>query len=710
MKADSSSVITNVRVYYNNGKAFADYPTPTIGDTTRWQIVEQPSIVNNREAQAIAKHNYEKLKDSRISITASPRLQTSSQHTTDKMMTGGRFGYIADTHRVLDHQDGTYAYDWAHVAAGFTPFPGMVNGMDGNLKTSTDLYHRYGQSAPYTSITATSASDIEWTDQYYFYGANSVNYAVQMVHIPEDMPYVSDTTNNELRVFVGLKPGQSGTDIDNAEFVILLVDYEFSNSATTNGYTSSTVASLTATRRGEEYKFVKNSGFYELGVPSSYSSTLASASAKVVVSFNAEYCRALLRHRCGDPTASSDILENAHGLTGVSTGYITGGNDNSIFPLGGRKYSEFGDFAYGRSEWYAPRLHIVNDMRFIPGTFATYTDQGLNLSSEVLTIQNVNWSISGRDTSDVNLTLERDESRGADNIVSYIASNTINPRTGTTGGTAGQGWITGGNEGPPNVSGIPSGFGPLPSGPANPSSYLPVGGTTPSTVSNVGGGIYPTGSTSNNLTAGAYGNMKGRMNLDSDNFSHQSSFNILGQKRQGPKPGAMKEVEGFNSNIMPASGNATKTDSGMVLPGVGHSDNTGDKTSSIEGTATVPIDTLNNELNITAKLTCSGATGIGGDVAILTVTALCVDTNASITNTVTVPVGSDNATVELLPTALLDGAGTYGNKIKVTVSRSPDAGSDTADNNSVIIHNVGVAFKRAAFFAPSLGNEFTPFE
>jgi hypothetical protein len=200
------------------------------------------------------------------------------------------------------------------------------------------------------------------------------------------------------------------------------------------------------------------------------------------------------------------------------------------------------------------------------------------------------------------------------------------------------------------------------------------------------------------------------MNLDSDNFSHQSSFNILGQKRQGPKPGAMKEVEGFNSNIMPASGNATKTDSGMVLPGVGHSDNTGDKTSSIEGTATVPIDTLNNELNITAKLTCSGATGIGGDVAILTVTALCVDTNASITNTVTVPVGSDNATVELLPTALLDGAGTYGNKIKVTVSRSPDAGSDTADNNSVIIHNVGVAFKRAAFFAPSLGNEFTPFE
>ena len=782
MKADSSSVITNVRVYYNNGKAFADFPTPTVGDTTRWKIIEEPTIVNNREAHSIAKHTFEKLKDSRISITASPRLQTSTQHTTDKMMTGGRFGYIADTHRVLDHHDGTYAYDWAHVAAGFTPFPGMVNAMDGNLKTSTDLYHRYGQSAPYVSITspitftqgscsynndptithgananivagllvtgtgipagATVASvtdsthfelsasttggslssqtltftqpDLEWTDQYYFYGANSLNYALQIVHVPEDMPYISGTTGNEMRVFVGLKPSQTGTDIDNAEFVLLLVDYDFSNSATTNGYTSSTVASLTAsTGLSGSTRIsslnVKNSGFYEMSIPSAYSSTLSSAGAKIVVSFNAEYCRALLRHRCGDPT-HADILKNAHGITGFGTSVITGGNDNSIFPLGGRKYSEFGDFAYGRSEWYAPRLHIVNDMRFIPGTFVTYTDQGLNLSNEVLTIQDVNWSITGRGTGDVSMTLERDESRGANNIVSYIASNTVNNRTGTTGGLQRGSWIVGGNEGPPNVSGVPSGFGPLPSGPANPSAYLPTGGFSPSFSSGVGGGAYPSGSTSNNLTAGAYGNMKGRMELGSDNFSHQSSFNILGQKRQGPKPGAMKEVEGFNSNIMPASGNATKTDSGMVLPGVGHSDNTGDKTSSIEGTTIVPIDALNNEINITGKVTCSGGSGADGQVSVLTVTASCVDTDTTITNTVTIPVGSNNRTVELLPTALLDGAGTYGNKIKVTVSRSPDAGSDTADNHSVIIHNVGVAFKRSAFFSPSLGSEFTPFE
>ena len=712
LNADSSSIITNVRVYYNGGKSFSDYPTPSTSDTTRWSIIEKPSVVSSREATSIAKNAYEKLKDSRLSISAEPLLQTTAHTHMDKMMTGGRYGYIADTHRVLDHGEYEYSYDWAHVAAGFTPFPGMVNGMDGNLKTSTDLYHRYGQSAPYSSIGSINAAYDDWDELYYWYGANSLAYALQVVHIPENMPYVSDTTGNEMRVFVGLKDGQSGTDIDNAEFILLMQDYNFSNSATTNGWTSSTVASLTASGGSGRVSSleVKNSGFYEMSIPTTYSSSLAGAGAKIVVSFNAEYCRALLRHRCGDPT-HADILKNAHGLTGWATSVITGGNDNSIFPLGGRKYSEFGDFAYGRSEWYAPRLHIVEDMRFVPGTYVTYTDKGLNLSSEVLTMKDVQWGVSGRDTGQVKITLERDESRGANNIVSYIATNTINPRTAYGGG--GPPNPLAGNAGNTGSVGVPTGFGPSPSDPANPGSYLPTGGTKPAPAGgwkDGGGGTLPSSSSTNNLTAGAYGNMKGRMSLDSDNYSHQSSFGILGQKRQGPKPGAMREVEGFNSNIMPASGNATKTDTGMVLPGVGHVDNTGDKTSSIEGVASVPIDTLNNEINVTAKISCSPNAGENAELSTLTVTVKCLETGDQISNAVSVPVGSDNQTVELLPTALLKGAGTYGNQIKVTVSRSPDTTDDTADNHAVIIHNVGVSFKRAAFFSPSLASEFTPFE
>ena len=700
--------ITHVRTYFKGGTAFADFPDPSLADTTRWKILEHPEVINHSEAYSLSKQEYERSKKSRLSITAEP-IRSAAEY--DKMLSGGKFGYIADTHRVLDHNDGTYSYDWAHVAAGFTPFPGMVNAMDGNLRTSTDIYSRYGQSAPYTSITASGAADITWDDQYYFYGANSVSYAMQIVHIPQDMPENSDTTNNELRVFVGLKPSQSGTDIDNAEFTLLLVDYEFSNAATANGYTSTTVASLTATSRGISAKNVKNSGFYQMDVPSSYSSTLNSAGAQIVVSFNAEYCRALLRHRCGDPTASSDILENAHGLTGVGTGIITGGNVNSIFPLGGRKYSEFGDFAYGRSEWYAPRLHVVPDVKFVPGGQVTYTDKGLDLASEVLYTQGVTWRVNGQQTEKVTLQLERDESFSATGVLPYIASMGISPRSGTY---EGRGWLIPDTQGPGNPSGVPPDIGPLPSDPHNPLPGLPTGGLTPGSPSGGAGASAPMQTNFNNLTAGSYGNLKGRMNLDSDQFSNQGSFGILGQKKPGPTPGSMRPSSGESMNIGPHIGAATKTSDGVTLPGIGSSDNTGTSQNGIQGITEVPIDVMNNEINVTAVVSCGAnseltTTGVSSQTAIISVTVKCLETNEQKTNTIAIPLNTDKQMIELLPTCLLDGASTYGNNIEVTVTRDPGSGEDTANYRTVKIHSIQTLFKRSAFMTKGLGSQFSSF-
>jgi len=708
LKTSTGDRITHVRTYFKGGTAFADFPDPSLADTTRWKILEHPEVINHSEAYSLSKQEYERSRKSRLSITAEP-IRSSTE--TDKMLSGGRFGYIADTHRVLDHYDGTYSYDWAHVAAGFTPFPGMVNAMDGNLKTSTNIYSRYGQSAPYTSITATGASDIAWDDQYYFYGANSVSYAMQIAHIPQDMPENSDTTNNELRVFVGLKPGQSGTDIDNAEFTLLLVDYEFSNAATANGYTLSTVASLTATSRGISAKNVKNSGFYQMDIPSSYSSTLNSAGAQIVVSFNAEYCRALLRHRCGDPTASSDILENAHGLTGVGTGIITGGNLNSIFPLGGRKYSEFGDFAYGRSEWYAPRLHVVPDVKFVPGGHVTYTDKGLDLASEVLYTQGVSWTVNGQKTEKVTLQLERDESFSATGVLPYISSMGISPRSGTH---EGRGWLVPDTQGPGNPGGVPPDIGPLPSDPHNPLPGVPTGGLSPGSPSGGAGATTPMQTNFNNLTAGSYGNLKGRMNLDSDQFSNQGSFGMLGQKKPGPTPGSMRPSSGESMNIGPHIGAATKTSDGVTLPGIGSSDNTGTSKNGIQGITEVPIDVMNNEINVTAVVSCGAgsdllSTGVNSQKAVLSVTVKCLETDASVTNTVTVALGTDKQMVELLPICLLDGADTYGNNVEVTVTRDPGSGSDTANYRTVKIHSIQTLFKRSAFMTKGLGSQFSSF-
>ena len=99
----------------------------------------------------------------------------------------------------------------------------------------------------------------------------------------------------------------------------------------------------------------------------------------MVVSFNAEYCRALLRHRCGDPTKTDHSVGNSTHSTDAnyyildsSTLFYNGSNGintNSIFPLGMREYSEMGGgFKTTRAEWYAPKILITRDLSYTPAT------------------------------------------------------------------------------------------------------------------------------------------------------------------------------------------------------------------------------------------------------------------------------------------------------------------------------------------------------
>ena len=716
MKSDMGGQITNVRVYYKNGKSFADYPTPSLSDTTRWKILEHPTIVNHREAEAIAKVEYNKSKNTRLSITAET-IRTSTQ--TDKMLSGGRFGYIVDTQRTLDHKGGATMLDNFRIGLGFSPFPGMVNGMDGNLKdvvTTGDLSNRYGQAAPYTAIgTAGTPARTAYNEHYYSYGANSLAYALQVVHIPQDMPLKSDTSDNELRVFVVLKD-QSGTDIDNAEFLLMVADYNFSNSTTGNGGGGSPAAALAPTLAGSEanstkYTVAKNSGFYQIDVPSTYSSSLSSAGAQIVVSFNAEYCRALLRHRCGDPSGSN-VLSNAHTLTGISAAPYTAANANSLFPLGVRKYSEYGDFAYGRAEWYAPRLHVVADVNYVPGTYANYTDKALELDTETMVIQNVGWSVKGSNTEKVILRLERDLNLGPVGFLPYISSMGINPRTGNGGG---------GNTGGPQPTPYPDtngpgdgaggyggsypGLDPLPGN--SPTPGLPSGGVSPPSRSP--GGNHSPSNGVNQLTTGAYGNIKGRMALDNDIFSGQASFSILGQKKPSPLPSMMTPANSSGlDNIQPEFGAATKTDGDVTLPGIGNSDNTGDHSSGLIASATVPINVVSSKINVSCVVSCAPQS-IDSQQAVLEVRVRCLETDEEISNSVVIPTGTSKKTFELLPTDILDGASTTGNNIQVKISRRPNTTEDTAVYNSLKIHSVNVLFDQSAFNTPSLGKEFSSF-
>lgn len=130
-KAEANIHITHIRVYYNDGQSFVDYPKPAHSDTTRWKIIEYPEIRNSKEAISIAKQEYNARKTTNSSLIVSPNAQfytedgttnNISNHLFDK----GRYGYIADQCVALqgNNDDGVPgAWSWTRLGTGGCLFP-----------------------------------------------------------------------------------------------------------------------------------------------------------------------------------------------------------------------------------------------------------------------------------------------------------------------------------------------------------------------------------------------------------------------------------------------------------------------------------------------------------------------------------------------------------------------------------------------------------
>ena len=687
LKTDVAGQITNVRVYYMKGKSFVDYPATNLTDTTRWKVLEYPNITSSIEAEFLAKQTYNQNQNTKLLISAKPILESN---LNNKMIESGRYGYISDPQIALqgygdyDASNQDNGNSWTKMGTGGVLFSGMTNGLDGNMKDSTDLYNRFGVSARSTLST----SDISWDDNYYWYGSRSLSYALQIVHVPNFTPKVKEATGEPLRVFISLKNGQSGTDIDNAEFTIHLVDYSFSNDTDKD-----------PTLVGSSSKDVKQSGFYEIDIPSTYG---AVANAKMVVSFNAEYCRALLRHRCG--VINSDILSNANAIQDIT---MSTANTNSIFPLGGKEYSEmYAGFTTIRNEWYAPRVNIVNDLSYTPATFVTYTDAGLGITTATsMTISKVTWMVTAGKKEEIELLLERDESLSSDGVLSYLFPNKGKSRQ------------VAGNDGDSDSTVVVfSAMGrPTPPRPQSEeisqSSQLPQGG---SNAGNMGSsntlGITNTLSV-NDMSSVTYGTLKGRMNLLNDNLSHNSKFSILGQQRPPIVPTTLKSIEGMDVSIQTASGNASITSDGYILAGKGRVDllNETATTTTFESTLetefVIPLDVIDKSILIEAKITHAQGS-INNTRAVLYTTASIVGTSDSITNTVFITSNTEDKNVELIPQSILSNL-KAGNKIKVRVVRKAATGQDNSDRNSVLLKNLNVKLNRATAPVSGSSNKFS---
>jgi hypothetical protein len=692
LKTNVAGQVSHVRLYYRNGQSFVDYPEAALTDTTRWKILEYPEINGDLEALSVAKKAYDSLKESRLSVKATPMRDAS---TDDLMLTHGRYGYIADPYRAIQGYNNAIAggSSWTSLAAGGAPFTGMANALNGNLKTSTDIYNRYGNSA-----SAGSSSTINYDDNYYFYGANSLAHAVQIVHVPSKCPLVSDTTGEELKVAVHLS---GGTTIDDAQFTIGLYDYSYSTSSSAKGGGAPTMVASLATNGYEKADAVQ-SGFYEIKVPDSYDADGILNDGSIVISFNADYCRALLRHRCGDPTGAN-ILKNAHDITGI-TSFGSPYNTNSIFPLGMRKYTEMSSFADDRTEWYAPRVHITYDYNYVPATYVKYTDAGLGLNNETMVIRRIDWSVRGREIEDVVLDLERDESLSAGGITSYLfptfPSNIHQPRnTEPTG----------------SQSGASAGLDSTPDGVVgeedDPNKQNPEGGGDAGSGNRDGGNAtqYTKQLSVNQFSPNFLSKIKGRMALDGDAYTPQGNFGILGQKKPQVAPSAIRSSLNATSKFSPSDGSATKTADGFSLSASNFNvDAAYSTTSEISGDFVVSSDVITNEVGLSLNLSHGPNSNIVGK-AIIYAEIRCIETNATLNGFVELESGVNKQTISVIDTQTLNGAGTIGNNLRVRIYRRRGVGNDNS-NHSVVIHDVKLNQRRSAFIAETQSNKFSQFE
>ena len=670
-----SSQITNVRVYYNDNKSFVDFPATNLTDSTRWKIEERPKIKSSADALSIAQQTYNKSKNNPLRMTVEPILEGSVDH---KLTESGRYGYIADPYIALRGTNNTVANatNWTYLGTGGALFPGMVNALNGNMSKDIDpIDTRFGLAKD-----ETTSGDIPWRQNYYWYGSNSISHAVQIVHIPNGVPFVSDTTSNSLRIWVDLKASQTGTSIDEAEFTVHVADYAFANADRTASDPSNNTSS----------KNVKHSGYYEIDIPQSYSSS----QGKIVFSFNAEYCRSLLRHRCGDPTQTSSGTASTYILNSSAT------NGNSIFPLGQRAYSEMGGgFRNQRVKWYCPRINITRDLSYVPSTFVSVTDLGLEMNAESMVIQKIKTTLSNN-TDKVVLELERDESISAGGVVGYLfPKNTGSVQVGGSQGYSRGDHVVEIKEDTIVVGDNPPGTNTEPSKEVADSKEDAETAVTSTDLLNVHG-----------LKKTTWGRVTGRMHLPTDILSGSGELRIPGQNRVAVTPSTMKGIEGMDVDIMATSGSSLISADGYTFAGKGLQGADTEVVSQnivVETNFVVPSDILNNTISIDCLATHSPSSANGHKTAVLYVDVFREeDYTTTYSNTVNIISGCNSKFTVLLPSTVIANL-VAGDNLIIKITRKPGTGNDDSDASSVAIRNLNIKMRRASAQTESYSEGFS---
>ena len=561
----------------------------------------------------------------------------------------------------------------SETVAGWHTLTSTVGGKDYKLSVYCDGTTNSNDT---TSLNFGLSDRRSGESSYYWYGANSLSHAVQIVHVDNNCNKVSSASNEHLRMAISVT---SGSNYGNATFTLHLIDSSFERTITGAG-ASSTPPVLTATIAGTSSVVIDGNGLFSIPVPSSYDSN----TPNIIVSANIDYLRGLIRYRCDSPTNSRSTL-----VTGVS---INASGSDSIFPLGMRQYNEFGHSEESRSVFYAPRLHIVNDLTYIPATTLTYTDDYVDLNNELMVIKQIRWSQDSRNVEKVILSLEKVSSHYGYSFANVFANSDARKPPAPAA--------------PPPTPPLPDGGGTTTGG-RDGGNPLPRPVLPPMTIEGFDNTGYK-GMTVNDISRNLAMNIKGRGSLAADKDSSNANWGILGSANTGVASSFDRAIDGIDSIPSSSEGSAIATNDGFALAGIN------DPEIGVQGEShshtinvRVPNDTSTGVIGVQGTLSLDAISG-GGDGEITT-TIECVETGESISITSLIAEGSSRLNSNLIPTTFLNGANVVNNTLKITVERKPAQGNDAAGYQTIVIHNLSVNIRR--FNKPTIAqsDSFRPY-
>ena len=790
LRTEGFSQITNVRVYYNGNSSFVDFPTPSENTDIRWRTLAFPEVMNRGEAEALAKQEFDRETESKISIEAEMLRDANNNH---KMLSGRR-GYIADvfqkrlnqdTANVLAHTKPETCW-WSNTKGG-SPFFGIQNGLhvkagskathsftylthtsssnvvhasvvtetdpetykiqpltmirtdggvfnpsgtntfvapeintyssiatnqivittasttfrfDYNGNTGTNVTYsaagyynlpcQIGSSGNYynlriyydgTSIPAgTHSIRVKFAEihekgkSHYFYGANSLSHALQVVHVDAGTNKVSATTGEKLRLAIGLFSGTNSTDV---KFQLYLMDCEFSRVATggSSPPSNAVVNTLNATYRKDIT--IDGNGYYTMDIPLSYDPN----ARKIIFSVNYDYLCALIKERCGDVVAfgQASMANGKITLTGLGLGTA----NDSIFPLGMREYNELGFLTRESCAYYAPRINIVDDFTYIPATSLTYTDANLDISNERMIIKRISYQQQERNVEQVKLGLEKISTHSR-----YNFARAFKERTGGGGGGGDKGNPRPPRPRPPALSPPPDTRGTTGEVVTRRAlSSRSVGGGDPSSQ-----GMGYSGMTSNDISQSLLNRLKGKSDFNNDIGSSGGNWSVLGMKKTGNQSSFDRAVDGVDVISSPATGVAIATSEGFCMSGIENPLDSGsgqNEQHTYSMSVRVPNDSAGGFFSLESIVSTDTSNTIE-----LTMTATCVETNKSVSTTKALTGSKNREKILLMPTTLIEGLSTAGNTLKIDITRKPNQGNDNAPYDSLIIHNTSVNLRR----------------